>query len=851
MDPKLFLMITLCSSVIEGRVSRDSRILLRQNYGVVLENIGVMDTPQSVWHQLFVVNVGLPEVPEMHHPCAPGPKRPNRSVQFTMETATMRSNVEMETEINLKNFCPGLLSYKERHDNLLKTIKVRQQNINELLPAPRRQKRGIFDFVGKFSKSLFGTATEHDTQIIQSQIAAVTEAQQKSTNEVHFLNSALQSYMIKANKHDDLVAKAVQMNRDSIEAFDRVSQNALRRTSQTLIEWINLLHQFGNHYVFVLSDILIEVDSILSALETLLKGYLPSQFIPPDLMEKTLNHIATEVSKYGNFTLVHREVGFYYHLRDITFTRIGYQVYIKIRVPLTTMSNTFDVYQIHTVPIPMTHGRRDFTELSCDKPYVAISRDELFYVVMSKSEYDYCNGDEFKLCDQTFRMQPITVPNCATALYFGHVLKIAKLCKTHYVMPDKLQTHIVSVEPNSYLVSTSDLDWTKVCPNQTPAKIQACHFCIVSLPCLCSIKAATFYLPPSLADCDNMTSEVKVRHSVNLPALYEFYNDYEILSNITIHKTFSLPVQSDIPNIKIIDHKFKEVVQSEKTVRLSLSKIANGVKSHKVVYNDKVSKLYNDLGLMGNSVYNKISTVINIVTFVLAILAFFLAIRNYLKLMVIVGRVKAQESLQFTQAPEIPETLELDSETHTILTICIMIFCCMVLFLMILSFWILWRRNSHPIEATNNFPFNTELGIMFYGNNQAKYYPLSTSYVNISDLIVREGYPFVPPRLESGPLGLCPSLKINWSCLNVVSKASDKNLLLPSEIKLSRPDYLKLKQIFDDLHTFRIVGKQKHRYYDLYTRDSQQMVGHSELQNLRPVHTYDNKVLSVENSDEL
>ena len=850
MDPRLYLIIALCIGIAKGNIPRNRKTLLRQNYGVVLENVGVMDTPQSVWHQLFVINIGLPRVPDMHHPCAHEPERPNRSVQVTRNTATIRSNVQMENEISLKDFCPGLLSYKNRHDHLVQSIVIRQENIDKLLPVPQRHKRGIFDFVGKFSKSLFGTATEHDTEVIQNQITAVAAASGKATNEVHFLKDALQSFMLKENKHDNLVAKALQMNRDSIEAFDRMNNDALRRTTQTLIEWINLLHQFGNQYVLVLHDILLEVDNVLTGLETLLKGYLPSQFITPDLMKKTLEHIATEMSQYGNFTLAHHEVGYYYHLRDITFTRIEDKVYIKIRVPLTTISNTFDVYQVHAVPIPITHGRRDFTELSSNKPYVAISRDELFYVVMSKTEYEYCNGDEFKLCDQTFRMQPITVPSCETALYFGHVENITKYCETHYVVPDKVQTHIVSVRPNSYLVSTSDLDWTQNCPDKQPSKVRACHFCIISLPCFCSITAATFYLPPSLADCNNLTSEVSVRHSVNLPALYEFYNDYKILSNITIHKTFRLPVQSDIPDIKVISKKFKEVVQSDKTVRLSLRKIASGVKTHKVVYSDKVSKLYNDLGLMSNSVYNKIVTVVNITTFVLAILAFCLAMRNYLKLLILLGRVKAQESLKFTQAPEITEKLELDAETHTILTICILIFCCMVMLVIILCFWILWRRNAPQAECAKSFPFNTELGIIFYGGHQAKYCPLAISYVNISELVVREGYPYVPPRLESGPCGLSPKLKINWNCLNVVSKVSDKNLQLPSSIPLNRLDYLKLSEIFDDLHTFRIIGKQKHKYFDLYTHDNQQMASHSELKQFRPVNSYDNKVLSVENADE-
>ena len=170
------LCIAYCPQLGKGQHNEKTRVLLRQNYGVVMENIGMLDTVQSMWHQSFVVNLNMTELPIYDHPCDNNINRSKRSSNrpYTLtresEPLFLYSENQSSENITFDNFCPGLLAYKFRHEEMLNSIKQTRRNIDHLLPEPSRVKRGLFDFMGKISKSLFGTATSDDINILKRKI---------------------------------------------------------------------------------------------------------------------------------------------------------------------------------------------------------------------------------------------------------------------------------------------------------------------------------------------------------------------------------------------------------------------------------------------------------------------------------------------------------------------------------------------------------------------------------------------------------------------------------------------------------------------------------------------------------
>ena len=115
--------------------------------------------------------------------------------------------------------------------------------------------------------------------------------------------------------------------------------------------------------LYTLADIRFHLSQTETAIQTLLNGYLPYYFVHAILLQSALDTIADEVIKFGPFKLSHTEiaeVGYYYHLQDITYTLDQQQLFIKIQIPLTATTTAFTLYRVHSVPIPLGANHSDF-----------------------------------------------------------------------------------------------------------------------------------------------------------------------------------------------------------------------------------------------------------------------------------------------------------------------------------------------------------------------------------------------------------------------------------------------------------------------------------------------------------
>ena len=145
------------------------------------------------------------------------------------------------------------------------------------------------------------------------------------------------------------------------------------------MNWINILHTYGAHYVNLLFDMRAHFYQEEQAIQTLLEGYLP-----PEELTNTLQGIADLLLKSGGFKICHEDIGYYYHLNDITYQRIDNKPFIKIKIPLTATTTLFQLYRINTVPIPLAADRHEHSLFDIPKPYIAISYNRLFYVSLTK-----------------------------------------------------------------------------------------------------------------------------------------------------------------------------------------------------------------------------------------------------------------------------------------------------------------------------------------------------------------------------------------------------------------------------------------------------------------------------------
>ena len=532
----------------------DDMTVVRENYGVTFHKQGILDNAHSVWHQTFVIPLQQSILPESNLYCMGDPS--------TLDNLTL----------TLQHFCPAIRAYNKRHSQLKNDVLVAEQNIYQMLEysKPPRQRRALLGFVGRFAKSLFGVSTEQDTKVLSDQIKQIQEVAKENVEETVTFSHTFRSYIIKANRKLELLEHATKLNNKAVALLTTLWEKSIQSEFR-LADLINVLHTYGAQYVDTLVDIRTHLYQTEHALQTLLQGYLPYYFVPPKELDYALDKIATEIAKQGPFKLTHKEIGFYYHLQDIVYKLDKQKLFIKLRIPLTTTTTAFSLYRVHSVPIPLTADQSDRTIIEIQKPYLAISSDKLFYMLLSHSEYQFCTGNHFKRCNQALTMKESSNPSCVLALFYDQPQPISKLCSVTFLPKSStVESHIITISENSYLVSSQDTQWIQSCPNKAPLQVNPCKLCIVKLPCTCSLKGQTFFIPPTLENCKGILIPT-INHSLNLAALFNFYKDNQQLYNLTSKSFFSKPIIPEIPEIKIISEDFGNVVKQERNVKLNLT----------------------------------------------------------------------------------------------------------------------------------------------------------------------------------------------------------------------------------------------------------------------------------------
>ena len=145
-----------------------------------------------------------------------------------------------------RDFCPAFNTYNERNSQIKEDIESLQRQL-DLLMSPNdnfRNKRGLFDIVGKVSKSLFGTATTEDAQILANHIKQIEEREAISQSNFEVIQDNLQSFMIKSTARADLLGRAIKMNMEYINETRIRTRTQTEELSIQLRQWINILHVY-------------------------------------------------------------------------------------------------------------------------------------------------------------------------------------------------------------------------------------------------------------------------------------------------------------------------------------------------------------------------------------------------------------------------------------------------------------------------------------------------------------------------------------------------------------------------------------------------------------------------------
>ena len=385
--------------------------------------------------------------------------------------------------------------------------------------------------------------------------------------------------------------------------------------------------------------------------------------------------------------------------------------------------------------------------------------------------------------------------DCALALYNGDKSKIHNLCNFRFV-PNAVTPTIRQLDQSHILViNTTSLSLN--CPSGIK-DLQPCHFCIVQIPCNCSVSSPQYSLAKRHTGCHDNSGNTSVMHLVNLILLHKFFG-IEQISHIFPNSTFPTPLNISIKPLKFYNHKYHDIIADDQKTHLNLDTIIKNAKEDKVIYASIADPILDSNFLDGTDNTQFILTIAAISLSGLSIICCFLLYRKHKALMTFmtlsqsikhVASMPTQlPSFIYTAAPTLPTSTpwiqtipEVLPSYITYVTLVLMLTIC---FIYIYKYC---KKSTKPylvLEITNS---NISV----------------TCFITLLPTCIKQCHfsASKPVSINSVKFNPFPSLSINWSNFTAAFGSKTNIIKPPKYIKLGLLQTYKIKQILSSRSPF-------------------------------------------------
>lgn len=238
------------------------------------------------------------------------------------------------------------------------------------------------------------------------------------------------------------------------------------------------------------------------------------------------------------------------------------------------------IYKVFSFPVPVNSSSKYATKLLDTPEYFITTEDNQHYATMTSNQLSDCSGTTTLFCTFNIALTASASPNCLSSIFFNQKKDTAKLCDFRFLL-NSLKPSISEISPSHvllYQTTTIALDCSL-----SHKILKGCTFCVMKIPCRCSISTRNLYLPPRLGKCNNNTDKISILHPINLALLQQFFKQDSHLDIFgdTIFQEF---VEMKLPNFNIFNYSFSKFVATDRNQHLSLKRIASAVKRNGQVF---------------------------------------------------------------------------------------------------------------------------------------------------------------------------------------------------------------------------------------------------------------------------
>ncbi len=594
MPQPLFLMLLL--GVTHGD------LILRPNYGLVMEGKGHLANGQSQWIYTFAIDhIQQPSIVRPFQLCA--------EEDLSSLKGRHRRNYLVALEM-CREFEDLHRTYQKLNVSLNENIRMYQQAVKKLARVDfddahehrRRTKRALVPAVGSILGSAFGLITtkmhsrlalrvqelESDAtnqakfmeRLKERMVSVVELTQQRLNNVSHNVVRNAQALKILANQTNKLFDELVEVHLES-DANKILTRNLLKLSYATFASL--------NH-LQALQMVEDSAKTRLLALQALANNKLSPFLVHPDHVKKALRTVARTLRlKYPEYKLLYDQPGVFYTVPSVSSYASDKRLYVDLRIPLSVNSenSVFQMYELSAFPVPVNlTNLHHMTQVRGFADYLGISRDRNFFIELSQDQFERCFGGNVKQCTRMHAERPIEKYSCAVALYEDNLEKITKACKIDYRISEDPVKFVYDLRNSSFLVSGHSGPWLAQCGSETaPKAIPICTFCVLTLGCRCSLRSEHFQLPPSIQACNRKSKDPVVVKSftTNLLFYQNFYNKTQ-LKNITGSTLLPEPLNLTAPDLDLHIMDTTNYVKADKTIVADLTQTIATLKDDSIPY---------------------------------------------------------------------------------------------------------------------------------------------------------------------------------------------------------------------------------------------------------------------------
>lgn len=753
----VFIILTVLCHNASGR-ELDHRL----NYGTVFEKSKKLYSTSEFWSHTFVIKLTDPN--QFRAPptckCPPYTELFLQLANITKDTTEYVNNIQLQIKHMLS----------EQH----KTVSS-------------RSRRSLLPFIGSLSKTLFGTATSGDLELVAHHVNKLQRAHIKLSNEFHHEVQLLSSFM---STTDDRITNAVagiHVNHEMIESLSTQMEHNTHNIKLQQAQLMSLvIQQLTHHQAFQHS-----YNNLFQGFITLLSGHLSPFVVPQSDLSTTIKHIQYTLQLHRPmYKLVHSHANQYYKHGDFMVEKHENNILVTVRFPLAPAEQPLQLYKVLSFPVPVNQSSTHGTSIQGLPSFLAVPSTQTsgntyrYLSIYDTQVFDQCDQDAKHIyCHRNFAMQ--YQMDCAMALYVGNISTIQNLCK--------FQFSVNSISPIVHQLNQSHFLLANVsaasisCGDKTVEAI-SCHFCIIDVPCNCSIRSDKYSFMPRFTGCSTFDSQVTVSHPVNLALLHKFFGD-KVLDSISVNNTFAEPLNITIKPFRLFDHKFSNVIANDRVDQLNLDKMVAAAKEDQIIYNTMADPILDsDIFVTSAIDYQTILSIVAVTLSTFAIFGVFVSYRKLKALtaaLALSARIKPVSSLPqfiYTNAPTTPAPPSVVKQIHTalpqyntyiFLTLCIITFC------FILKQHLNKRRKpALQLEISNN---ETSITV--------KVMTLPTC---ISLCTFHQSAPIT---LNNITYGLRPQVTVNWHSFAIKAENNTAVLCPPSHINISWFTALQLRSL--------------------------------------------------------